>query len=112
MSPDEINALSPLIAFLTISGIISIPVIAFSLRFAAKPVVDALARLREAQGRNESANETLLLHDRRMSLLETELQHMSATLDKLAEAQRFHAELAAPRAEERALYASVPDTRA
>lgn len=98
MSPAEIEALAPLIVFLVIAFVVSIPVVAFSLRFAAKPVVDALVRLREVQGKATVSNETVLLHDRRMSLLESELQHVNASLERLAEAEHFRAQLDAPRA--------------
>jgi len=103
MSPAEIEAVAPLIVFLVIAFVVSIPVVAFSLRFAAKPVVDALVRLREVQGKATASDETMLLHDRRMSLLESELQHVSSMLERLAEAERFHAQLGAPSAEAQAI---------
>jgi hypothetical protein len=96
MSPAEIEALAPLIVFLVIAFVVSIPVVAFSLRFAARPVVDALVRLREVQGKTTASDETMLLHDRRMSLLESELQHVHTTLERLVDAERFHAQLDAP----------------
>jgi len=109
MSPAEIEALAPLIVFLVIAFVVTIPVIAFSLRFAAKPVVDALVRLREVQGKSNLSDETVLIHDRRMSLLESELQHVHATLERLTEAERFHAQLDAPRLAE--LPAASPSDR-
>jgi hypothetical protein len=109
MSPQDLDALAPLIAFLVVAFVVSIPIIALSIRFAAKPLVDAMVRLREVQGRAHSSEETMLLHDRRMNLLESELQHITSTLDRLAEAERFRARLEAPRvAEERALPAETP----
>ena len=100
MTPEESSRLASLIAFLVVAFIVAIPVIALSIRFAAKPAVDALVRLREVQGKSKASDETLLLHDRRMSLLESELQHIHASLERLAEAERFHAQLEAPRAAE------------
>jgi hypothetical protein len=108
MSPAEIEAVAPLIVFLVIAFVVSIPVVAFSLRFAAKPVVDALVRLREVQGKATASDETMLLHDRRMSLLESELQHVNSMLERLTEAERFHAQLDAPPAAAQALAAPRP----
>ena len=108
MTPAEIEALAPLIVFLVIAFVVSIPVVAFSLRFAAKPVVDALVRLREVQGKASASDETMLLHDRRMSLLESELQHVNGMLERLVEAERFHAQLGAPSADAQALPAPRP----
>lgn len=109
MTPQDLDELAPLIAFLVVAFIVAIPVLALSIRFAAKPLVDAMVRLREVQGKNTASEETLMLHDRRMNLLESELQHITTTLDRLAEAERFHARLEAPRAAEpRALSAAEP----
>ncbi|HSU18061.1 hypothetical protein [Longimicrobium sp.] len=96
MSPQELETLAPLIGFAICAFIISIPVVAFSARFAVKPVVDALIRLREAQGKMNSSNEMLVLQDRRLSLLESEMQHIGTALERLAEAQEFQARLGAP----------------
>lgn len=108
MTKQELDFLAPLIAFLVIAGIVTLPVIAFCIRFAFKPLVDGFVRLREAQGASKATMETLQLHDRRMALLESELQQIGSSLEKLAEAQRFQAELAAPRPEERLLRPSEP----
>jgi hypothetical protein len=98
MTPADLDKLAPLIAFLTCAFILSIPVIAFSARFAIKPVVDALIRLRESNSNDASLDRALAQQDRRLSLMEAELQHVSTTLERLAEAERFHAELAQPAA--------------
>jgi hypothetical protein len=112
MSPAEIEALAPLLVFLVVAFVVTIPVVAFSLRFAARPVVDALMRLREAQGRAHVSDETVLLHDRRMSLIESELQHVHTALERLSEAERFHAQLEAPRSAEARPLPSATDRRA
>jgi hypothetical protein len=93
MSPEQLEMLAPLIVFAIAAFVVSIPVIAFSARYAVKPVVEALIRLREAQGKAGASNEMLTLQDRRLSLLESEMQHIGATLERLAEAQEFHAKL-------------------
>jgi septal ring factor EnvC (AmiA/AmiB activator) len=97
VNPAELEVLAPLIGFVVCAFVVSIPVVAFSARYAAKPVVDALVRLREAQGKTAATEERLQLQERRMTLLENELQHIGTTLERLADAERFHAQLAAPR---------------
>lgn len=96
LTPEQLDTLAPLIGFAICAFVVSIPVIAFSARFAVKPVVEALIRLREAQGKTNTSNEMLALQDRRLSLLESEMQHIGASLERLAEAQEFQAKLTAP----------------
>jgi hypothetical protein len=93
MNSDQLEILAPLIGFAIFAFVVAIPVVAFSARFAIKPVVEALIRLREAQGKANASNEMLALQDRRMSLLESEMQHISTTLERLVEAQEFQARL-------------------
>jgi hypothetical protein len=93
MTPAEIEALAPLIGFLATAFIVSIPVIAFSARFAIRPIADAMVRLREAQNGARGADDALLMHDRRLSLMEAELQQISSTLDRLVEADQFRTQL-------------------
>lgn len=97
MTPAEIESLAPLIGFLTTAFIVAIPVVAFSARFAIKPIADAVARLRESQGQAAGSEAMLQLQDRRMSLLEAELQAIHGTLERLVEAERFRSELEASR---------------
>jgi hypothetical protein len=95
MTPAQLEALGPLLALAIVAFVVSIPVVAFSARFAIKPVVDALIRLREAQGKSGADQEMLLLQDRRLSLLESEMQHITTSLERLADAQEFQARLTA-----------------
>jgi hypothetical protein len=95
MSPQDIEALAPLIGFVVTAFVVSIPVVAFSARFAIKPIADALVRIREAQGGARSADEALLMHDRRLQLMEAELQQIHGTLERLVDADRFRTELEA-----------------
>jgi hypothetical protein len=111
MSPEQLEMLAPLIGFAIAAFVVSIPVIAFSARFAIKPVVDALIRLREAQAKTGASSEMLAMQDRRLALLESEMQHVGASLDRLVEAQEFHARLGAgqaPASPARAAKAEVP----
>jgi hypothetical protein len=43
-----------------------------------------------------TSDEMMALQDRRLSLLESEMQHIGSALERLAEAQEFQAKLAAP----------------
>jgi hypothetical protein len=93
MTPAQLEALGPLLALAIVAFVVSIPVVAFSARFAIKPVVDALIRLREAQGKSGADHDMLMLQDRRLSLLESEMQHITTSLERLADAQEFQASL-------------------
>jgi hypothetical protein len=69
------------------------PVVAFSVRFAIRPVVEGMVRLREAQ----QADRTDQLQDRRMAVLEAEVQSLQHTVRNLVEAESFNRELASSR---------------
>lgn len=95
MSPAELEALVPLAGILASVFIVGIPVIALSARFAIRPIAEAIVRLREGQGRG--SDEMMQLQDRRVSLLEAELQAVHGTLERLVEAERFRSELESSR---------------
>jgi hypothetical protein len=97
MTPTEIMSMAPLIGFVVTAFVVAIPVLAFSVRFAIRPIADAMVRIREADGAGRAADQALLLHDRRLGLMEAELQQMSGTLERLAEAERFRTQLEAGR---------------
>ena len=70
-----------------------VPIVGFTARFALRPVVEAIARMRESQ----SGGEALRMVERRMDLLEQEVQSIAALRDevaRLAEAQEFQLRLA------------------
>jgi hypothetical protein len=69
------------------------PVVAFSARFAMRPIVDGMLRLREAQASDRADS----LQDRRIAVLEAEIQSLQHTVRSLAEAETFHRELGATR---------------
>ncbi|MDB4949761.1 MAG: hypothetical protein JWM27_2410 [Gemmatimonadetes bacterium] len=71
------------------------PIVAFSARYALRPIVDSLLVLRESQGNDRVAN----LQDRRIAVLESEIQSLQHTVQSLSEADDFRRQLAAPRAE-------------
>jgi hypothetical protein len=93
MDSDTIGALTGLCAAVIGSLAVLTPVVALSARFAMRPIVDAMIRLREAQGATRNSE----LQDRRIALLESEIQGLQHTVRSLADAEDFRRQLAAPR---------------
>ena len=69
------------------------PVVAFSARFALRPIVDSMLRLKEAQASDRADS----LQDRRIAVLEAEIQSLQHSVRSLQEGEEFRRELAAPR---------------
>lgn len=72
-----------------------IPIAGLTARFALKPVVEAIARMRESG----TTNETIKLLERRIALLEQEQQvllEMRNDVDRLSEAVDFQKRLSTP----------------
>lgn len=90
-SPIEpINLTAILAVFMGIS-VVLIPVIGITARFALKPTVEAFSRLFEGRGANESIN----LLERRMSLIESQIDSIESNVSRLADASEFHHKLEA-----------------
>jgi hypothetical protein len=70
-------------------SIVLIPVIGITARFALKPTVEALARVFETRGTGEA----LQILERRMALLESQVDGLDAAQRRLEEAARFDAQL-------------------
>jgi hypothetical protein len=75
--------------------IVLIPVAGLTLRFALKPIVEAMAKWKEVQAGGQSV--TLL--EQRVALLEAQLGNMETALHRVLDEQEFH----------RRLTASTPD---
>jgi hypothetical protein len=72
-----------------------IPIAGLTARFALKPIVEVLARAREGNHNREA----LAIFERRLALLEQELQSVNSLRDevtRLAEDQEFRRQLAKP----------------
>ena len=69
-----------------------LPVAALSVRIALKPIVDSVAKLMEMRG-GQQANELL---ERRLSLLEQEMQVVRAENSRLMEEREFYNQLESP----------------
>lgn len=70
-------------------SIVLIPVIGLTARFALKPTVEALARVFEGRGRDEA----LQILERRISLLEQQLEVVESSVTRLEDISRFDAQL-------------------
>lgn len=68
-------------------------VVAIGVRIALKPIIDSWIRLRQGA----VAAEAELRQDRRIQLLEAELQTMQQQLNRLSDVEEFRRQLDAPR---------------
>jgi hypothetical protein len=73
--------------------VILIPVAGLTARFALKPIVEAIARMREGQGAQQEAS----LLQQRVALLEQQVQNMEHSVDRISEEREFNKQLATPR---------------
>ncbi len=87
--PIDLTAL--LAVFMGIS-IVLIPVLGITARFALKPTVEALSRLFERRGRDESVS----ILERRMGLLEQQIESIESNVERLVEMNEFQHELQSP----------------
>jgi len=83
-----VDLTSLLAVFMGIS-IVLIPVIGITARFALKPTVEALARLFEHKGMEE----TVGIMERRMALLESQMESLEGSVKQLSEVVEFHKQL-------------------
>lgn len=74
--------------------VVLIPVAGLTARFAFKPVVEAIARMREGQ----NGQQELSLLQQRVALLEQQVQNVEQTVDRIGDEREFHKQLSTPRA--------------
>jgi hypothetical protein len=91
--------LVPIVAIVMGMLTILIPITGFTARFALKPIAEAVARMREAQG----AGEHVALLEQRVALLEQQQANTESELQRLVEVQQF---------QEKLLSSSPPGTEA
>ncbi len=72
--------------------IVLIPVAGLTARFAFRPIVEAIVRARESQ----TSNRELSLLEKRIALLEQQMQNVEGSVDRLQEESEFRQKLAAP----------------
>lgn len=68
-----------------------IPIAGLTARFALKPIVEAIARMREVQA-GSSARELSVL-EQRVSLLEQQFQALDSQVERIAEVKDFERQL-------------------
>ncbi len=96
MLPVDLTAV--LAVFMGIS-IILVPVIGITARFALKPTAEALARLFEHRGMED----TVRILERRMALLEQQMESLEGSVRRLTEVSEFHQALDSGAAEPRSI---------
>lgn len=97
--------LESIIAIVMGISIVLIPVAGITARFALKPTVEAFARLFEHKG----LEETVGVMERRMNLLESQMESMNTSLARIAETVEFDHELRrGERGADRALPGEIP----
>jgi hypothetical protein len=87
--------------------VVLIPITGLTLRFALKPVMEALSKYRESTGDREMQ----LLLERRVALMEEQMHSIDRSLRELTEASDFHRELEAGRPRAAALPLPVAEDR-
>lgn len=76
--------------------VVLIPVAGLTARFALKPIAEAVARMREAQG----ANRELQLVEQRLALMEQQIANLETDVERLEEKNEFDRRLSAGSGEE------------
>ncbi len=81
--------LIPIVAIVMGMLTVLIPITGFTARFALKPIAEAVARMKEAQG----AGQHVALLEQRVALLEQQQSNTEADLEKVLEVQQFQEKL-------------------
>jgi hypothetical protein len=82
--------LTAIVAIVMGVSVVLIPVAGVTARFALKPLVESLVRVFEVKGMEE----TLAIAERRVALLEQQMEALEATVRHLEEGQTFDRQLA------------------
>jgi hypothetical protein len=81
--------LTAIVAIVMGISVVLVPVIGLTARFALKPLVESMGHF--FQSRN--VEESVRILERRMGLMDQQLESMETTLLRLAEAAEFHRDL-------------------
>jgi hypothetical protein len=81
--------LIPIVAIVMGMMTVLIPITGFTARFALKPIAEAVARMKEAQG----SGQHVALLEQRVALLEQQQSNTEADLEKVLEVQQFQEKL-------------------
>ncbi len=88
MGPN-LTDLTGLVAVIMVFSIVLIPVIGLTARFAFKPIAESLVRLLAVRGDEE----TIQLLERRVALLEQQVDAMETSVRRVEQAESFHRQL-------------------
>jgi hypothetical protein len=83
--------LTAIVAIVMGISVVLIPIIGLTARFALKPTVEALSRVFE----NRSMGEGMQILERRLALLETQMETLESSMHQLQETTRFDTQLRA-----------------
>ena len=89
MNEDVLVLLIPIIAIIMGGLIFLVPIAGWTARFALKPIVEAVARMREAQG----ATREVQILEQRVALLEQQVQLLEGSVDQIADKREFDRKL-------------------
>ncbi len=87
--------LTALAAVILGTSIVLVPVIGLTARFALKPTVEALSRFFE----NKGLGDNVQILERRIALMEQQIEQMDNSVRQLAEVTDFHRQLGTGRPE-------------
>ena len=88
--------LVPIIAIVMGSLMFLIPIAGFTARFAFKPIVEAMAKMRELQGAGPAGGDVRQL-EQRVGAIEHQLEGIDSSLQRLIEAREFDRQLSSGR---------------
>lgn len=97
--------LTALLAVFMGTSIVLIPVLGITARFALKPTVEALSRFFERRG----SEETISILERRMALMEQQIESIESNVQRLVEVSDFHQRLDASAATDAPAQLPPPD---
>ncbi len=90
------DVIVPVVAIVLGSLMVLIPVAGFTARFAFKPIVDSMAKLKEMQASSGGGGDVRDLAQR-VSKIEQQLEGMDVSLQRLIEAKDFDRQLSSGR---------------
>jgi hypothetical protein len=90
----DVGALTGLVAVTLGCLIVLVPVAGMTARFALKPIVEAMARMKEVQGGGASEKEVRVL-EQRLALLEQQYGMLEGSVQRMTELKEFDKQLGA-----------------
>jgi hypothetical protein len=92
MTSEEFYAIASIVVAVFAGAALLVPILALSARFALKPVMETWIRLRQS----ETTDQDKILQDRRIALLEAEVQTLHQLVQQRLEVHEFERKLSVP----------------